>query len=222
MNNPLDDPSLDPAIKDYLRRVSASVGKLPTERRDALLIELASHIEKLADEYREKGLQPDSATAEALKMMGDARKTGRSCAKTWYRANEPGSFLVAVGIASIIGTILGSFLQCLAFAILPGHMTPDQLAKYQALILVTRLFPGLSAGWYSPKGASIGAAAYASLMTANSLFIVYLNWSRAGTPHTAFHQEFGQMLQFAVLGPVAAYVSAAIAGRVRMYRYAGI
>ena len=74
------DISLEQRIESYLSAVNASMGKVPGERRAALMLELREHIEKLVDDYEADGKSTAEAVEAALSMMGAAKKLGRQYA----------------------------------------------------------------------------------------------------------------------------------------------
>jgi hypothetical protein len=87
----MDSSLEDVKIESYMAAVDASMGKVPQERREALLLELRGHVDKLVEDYEVAGQSRAAAVDGALSMMGAAKKVGRQYASMWYRSTEPGA-----------------------------------------------------------------------------------------------------------------------------------
>jgi hypothetical protein len=86
---PADLPRADPRIEDYLDHVCAPlVERMPYDARMALRAELRSHLESLAEAYRELGSPPDQAIGHAFTQCGHPKDVAREWVRECERATS--------------------------------------------------------------------------------------------------------------------------------------
>jgi hypothetical protein len=210
------DSSLDESrIETYLAAVDSSMGKVPKDRREALLLELREHVDKLVEDYEAAGRPRADAVDGALSMMGAARKVGRQYASMWYRSTEPGGVLLALGVITVVSTAIWQVLLPLT-----GRFFRSEFSDFSPLValapmMIARLFGvGIFVGWFSPKGAIPAAIIWVVLSVLSFLAVLSAHplWDRSATSM----QWYQISAQAATVGVAAATI------RLRMRKFAGI
>jgi len=212
----MDSSRDDGRIESYLAAVEASMGKVPSERREALVLELRGHVDKLVEDYEADGKSKAVAVDQALSMMGEAQKLGRQYARMWYRSTEPGSVLAAFGVLMISNRVIGSLLNPI-YVRFGSHAPVNHFA-------VTYLFPGLSIAtaivgtilmsWVMPKGAT------RALMIQCALVIAASTTMWIGRSANVTSLVMSQLILIAA-NLISVGVAAAVV-RLRMRKFAGI
>lgn len=210
MNSPLD--SRESRIAIYLADVDRAMPKVPKDRRDSLLLELSSHIDRLIEEYVEEGRSPGRAVDDALSMMGDAKKLGRDYVRNWYRSTEPGSIFVAFFVINIVDrilTIVGNPML--------AHSMSLSIYGGWILFVTSSCLGAFIAGWKSPKGATIAAGMNLGLLALSNAVSMYVL-----TRQPAIQIHITPLSLVPGLGGLLAVATASITVRARMRKLAGI
>lgn len=211
----MDSSRDDSRVESYLAAVDLSMGKVPAERREALLLELRGHVDKLVEDYEADGKSKVDSVDQALSMMGASKKLGRQYARMWYRSTEPGNILAALGVMTVAGSVASAVLNPLY-----SHLNaqfPAGMAPSAALLVwaIARMSSGLFAGWYASKGA-VRAAWIESILAVVSSTVMLLT-----LPHAVMLNVKAQYVDLA-LSNVLGVGGAVIAVRLRMRKFAGI
>jgi hypothetical protein len=165
----------DDRISDYLALVSKPMKAIPDEARRNFLREVKTHVETLADHYRDEGRDADAAVSDAMRMIGEPVALGRSWAKSWLAANEPGTFLSAFALSAGILVVLQCIFSLLQPAPRPvmffvnekiGAMALCQSIAEMAWIPIVLTAVGAVCGWWKPRGASAGLAGSGAIYAA--------------------------------------------------------
>ncbi|BDI30180.1 hypothetical protein CCAX7_22310 [Capsulimonas corticalis] len=165
MNSQLNTPNPEDRIADYLDCVAKPMKAIPEEAKQPFLQEIKTHAQTLADQYRDEGRDDDAAVRDALRMIGDPAAMGKSWAKSWLRANEPGSFWGAfvIGTGMLTAIHIINYLIFLGMApIRAGLVTGSPVSFWTALIFgfwylwgqAAVVMAGAICGWRQPRRAT--------------------------------------------------------------------
>ncbi|RYG44966.1 hypothetical protein EON79_13735 [bacterium] len=96
-------------LEDYLDRLAAPlVGTVPIEKRQRFVMEVASHLDSLAEDYRLEGIDPDEAAHRAVREHGAPGKLAEEFLEAWYERDAKGIIERRFGRANC--TAFGAFV----------------------------------------------------------------------------------------------------------------
>lgn len=101
-------------LDDYLDRLGAPlVGTVPVEKRQRFLLEVASHLEGLSEDYRLDGDPPEAAIRRAVREHGEPGRISEAFLSAWYEREAEGAIERRFGRANC--TAFGAFVVAQAF-----------------------------------------------------------------------------------------------------------